>query len=176
MLNLYNTTVDNVLDINYTKIRFKHLKYVKIKQGGIDPWFEKLRDYVMNRDLQILKEGESVMKKRIITLSLCAALLFSSVAVMAGSAGIPFGAHNTGYASLTAAENLAQASTTKYSGPGSCSTAVRLVGTEGSTNWKNGGDNSSVTPLFNGNFSGHTVRGESKHWIGNDYTSLSAYV
>ena len=114
------------------------------------------------------------MKKRIITLSLCAALLFSSVAVMAGSAGIPFGAHNTGYASLIATAGSADASTIKYSGPGSCSTAVRLVGTEGSTNWKYGGDGSAVTPHSPGNFSGNAVRGEPKHWIGNDYTSLSA--
>lgn len=175
MLNLYNITIDNALDINYTKTRFKrfkHLKYVKIKQGGTDQWFEKFRDCVINRGLQILKEGESEMKKRIITLGLCATLLFSSIAVMAGSAGTPFGAHNTGYASLTASEILAQASTTKYSGPGSCSTAVRLVGTSGNTVWKYGGGNSSVGAAAG--VVGDTVRGESQHWIGNDYTSLSA--
>lgn len=111
------------------------------------------------------------MKKRIITLSLCAALLFSSIAVMAGSAGTPFGAHNTGYASLNAALAGADAHTTKYSGPGYCSTAVRLVGTNENTAWKYSGEDVEV-----GGLGIYAIRGESRHWIGNDYTSLSASV
>lgn len=48
LLNLYNITIDDSLKIYYNKIRFKHLKYVKIKQGGIDPWFEKETDDLCN--------------------------------------------------------------------------------------------------------------------------------
>ena len=51
LLNLYNITIEDALKICYNKARFKHLKYVKIEQGGTDQWFEKLRDCVINRDL-----------------------------------------------------------------------------------------------------------------------------
>lgn len=111
------------------------------------------------------------MKKRIITLSLCAALLFSSIAVMAGVVGTPFGAYNTGYASLDTSDAAhAIGETIKYSGPGSCSTAVRAIGSnEG--DWLYGG--SIVNYVVGAHEVLNPYRAESMHWIGNDYTSLS---
>lgn len=110
------------------------------------------------------------MKKRIITLGLCATLLFSSIAVMAGSAGTPFGAHNTGYAALNATSAQATATTTKYSGPGDCATAVTVLG-NGEIDWLYGG--TEVNYVVGAHDISDPYRAESKHWIGNDYTSLS---
>lgn len=112
-------------------------------------------------------------KMRLVPLMVAVIMAVTSFSVFAGTASKNFGNTSNSKATLTVADQWAQATTEKISGSGSVSTMVRLGNSSSTGSWSSGSTVATITTTGSG-LSGKATYGESVHYVGSDSTWLYA--